>query len=136
MNMARAPKLFEALTDSGLRPESAHGVETQVQSSIAQGIERHRQDDHRQVMTKADGLALENNLRSEMIVMKSELRQEMAEMKTELRQEMADMKTELRQEISQLEVRLIRYVHDHGWKMLGFQVATTGLMLTAFKYLH
>jgi ElaB/YqjD/DUF883 family membrane-anchored ribosome-binding protein len=113
----KTPKLFEALTDSGLRPEAARGVEREVQSSIAQGIEHHRQDDHQQVMTKADGLALENNLRSEMIVMKSELRQE----------------------ISQLEIRLMRYIHDHGWKMLGVQAAFMGVMMTlmlaAFKWM-
>jgi hypothetical protein len=30
----------------------------------------------------------------------------------------------------------MRYIHDQGWKMMGFQVATTGLMLSAFKFLH
>jgi ElaB/YqjD/DUF883 family membrane-anchored ribosome-binding protein len=98
-------------------------------------------------MTRADGVALENRLRSEMLEiktalrlemgeMKSELRQEMGEMKSELRQEMGEMKSELRQEMIQLESRLMRYIHDQGWKMMGFQVATTGLMLSAFKFLH
>ena len=76
-------------------------------------------------MTRADGVALENRLRSEML-----------EIKTTLRLEMGEMKSELRQEMVQLESRLMRYIHDQGWKMMGFQVATTGLMLSAFKFLH
>ena len=73
----------------------------------------------------SDGVALENRLRSEML-----------EIKTTLRLEMGEMKSELRQEMVQLESRLMRYIHDQGWKMMGFQVATTGLMLSAFKFLH
>jgi hypothetical protein len=87
-------------------------------------------------MTRADGVALENRLRSEMLEIKTTLRLEMGEMKSELRQEMAGVKIELRQEMVQLESRLMRYIHDQGWKMMGFQVATTGLMLSAFKFLH
>ncbi len=109
-------------------------------------------------LTREDGEALENRLRSEMLEikttlrlqmgemkselrqemaeMKSELRQEMAEMKSELRQEMGEMKSELRQEMIQPESRWMRYIHDQGWKMMGLQVATPGLMLSAFKFLH
>ncbi len=87
-------------------------------------------------MTRADGVALENRLRSEMLEIKTALRLEMGEMKSELRQEMGEMKSELRQEMIQLESRLMRYIHDQGWKMMGFQVATTGLMLSAFTFLH
>ncbi len=89
-----------------------------------------------QPMTRADGMALENRLRSEMLEIKTALRLEMGEMKSELRSEMGEMKSELRQEMTQLESRLMRYIHDQGWKMMGFQVATTGLMLSAFKFLH
>ncbi len=98
-------------------------------------------------LTREDGEALENRLRSEMLEikttlrlqmgeMKSELRQEMAEMKSELRQEMGEMKSELRQEMIQPESRWMRYIHDQGWKMMGLQVATPGLMLSAFKFLR
>jgi ElaB/YqjD/DUF883 family membrane-anchored ribosome-binding protein len=134
--MAHIPPLFEALTETGIRPEAARRVEREMQASIAQGIAQHHADGHALLMTKADGTALENSLRAEMVEMKSGLRQEMTEMKSELRQEMTEMKSELRQEVAQMETRLMRYIHDHGWKMMGFQVATTGLMLTAFKYLH
>ena len=89
-----------------------------------------------QPMTRADGMALENRLRGEMLEIKTALRLEMGDMKSELRSEMGEMKSELRQEIAQLESRLTRYIHDQGWKMMGFQVATTGLMLSAFKFLH
>lgn len=134
--MAHIPPLFEALTETGIRPEAARRVEREMQASIAQGIAQHHADGHALLMTKADGTALENSLRAEMVEMKSGLRQEMTEMKSELRREMTEMKSELRQEVAQMETRLMRYIHDHGWKMMGFQVATTGLMLTAFKYLH
>ncbi len=145
--MAHVPHLFEALTDSGMRPEAARRVEREMQTSIALGIAQHHADGHALLMTKADGMALENTLRAEMVEMKSELHQEMSEMKSELPEEMSEMKSELRQELSevkselrhemaQMETRLMRYINDHGWKMMGFQVATTGLMLTAFKYLH
>ena len=134
--MAHIPPLFQALTETGMRPEAARRVEREMQASIAQGIAQHHADGHALLMTKADGTALENSLRAEMVEMKSGLRQEMTEMKSELRREMTEMKSELRQEVAQMETRLMRYIHDHGWKMMGFQVATTGLMLTAFKYLH
>ena len=167
--MAHAPQLFEALTETGMRPEAARRVEREMQTSIALGIAQHHADGHALLMTKADGMALENTLRAEMVEMKSELHQEMSEMKSELREDMTEMKSELRQEMSemkselreemsemkselrqelsevkselrhdmaQMETRLMRYINDHGWKMMGFQVATTGLMLTAFKYLH
>ncbi len=115
--MTHAPQLFEALTETGMRPEAARRVERELQSSIEVGIARHHTDGHALLMTKADGIALENTLRGEMVEMKSELRQEMA----------------------QLENRLMRHINDHGWKMMGFQVAVmgamTGVMLTAFRWM-
>ena len=138
--MTHAPQLFEALTETGMRPEAARRVERELQSSIEVGIARHHTDGHALLMTKADGIALENTLRAEMTEIKSELRQEMTEMKSELRSEMAEMKVDLRQEMAQIEARLMRHISDHGWKMMGFQVgvmgAMMGFMLTAFKYLH
>jgi hypothetical protein len=145
--MMDTPKLFEALIESGMQPEAAHRVERELVCAIGQGIDRHWQKDRNELMTKADGIALDNSLRTqmaemkaelrqEMVEMRAELRQEMVEMKAELRQEMGEMKSGLRQEMGQLESRLMRHISDHGWKMMGFQVATTGLLLTAFKYLH
>ncbi len=140
MTMSQATQLFEALTETGMRPEAARRVERELQSSIEVGIARHHTDGHALLMTKADGIALENTLRAEMTEIKSELRQEMTEMKSELRSEMAEMKVDLRHEMAQIEARLMRHISDHGWKMMGFQVgvmgAMMGFMLTAFKYLH
>ena len=128
-DMTPTPQLFKALTDTGMRPEAARRIERELKSSIAWGITRHQQDGHALLMTKADGMALENTLRAEMTEIKFELRQEMAEMKVDLRHEMA-----------QVEARLMRYINDHGWKMMGVQMAMLGVMmgvmLTAFKYLH
>jgi hypothetical protein len=112
--MMDTPKLFEALIESGMQPEAAHRVERELVCAIGQGIDRHWQKDRNELMTKADGIALDHSLRTQM----------------------AEMKAELRQEMGQLESRLMRHISDHGWKMMGFQVATTGLLLTAFKYLH
>lgn len=134
--MTQNTQLFEALAESGMRPEAARRVEREVQSVIHQGIVSHWQSDRNDLMTKADGLALEISLRTQMVEFKSGWHGEMIEFKSALRQEMGEIKSELRQEMGQLESRLMRYINDHGWKMMGLQVATMGLILTAFKYLH
>jgi hypothetical protein len=104
--MTNPSQLFKALAESGMHPESARLVEREVQTSIDQGIEHHRHYDHTQVMTRADGLALELRITTEM---------------------------------GHLEGRLMRYIHDFGWRMMGFQVALLlgllGLMLTAIKWM-
>ena len=216
----QVPQLFEALTESGMRPEVARRVEREVQSSIDQGIKGYRQDERMlwmtqtdgmvmennlrtELMSKADGIALENNLRTELmskadgvalentlraelmskadgIALENTLRAELmskadgvalentlraelmskadgvalentlrAELMSKadgialentLRHEMAVMKSDLCQEMAQLENRLMRYINDHSWKMMGFQVGVMGVMmgltLTAFKTLH
>ena len=182
----QVPQLFEALTESGMRPEVARRVEREVQSSIDQGIKGYRQDERMlwmtqtdgmvmennlrtELMSKADGIALENNLRTELmskadgVALENTLRAELmskadgvalentlrAELMSKadgialentLRHEMAVMKSDLCQEMAQLENRLMRYINDHSWKMMGFQVGVMGVMmgltLTAFKTLH
>jgi ElaB/YqjD/DUF883 family membrane-anchored ribosome-binding protein len=136
IDATHTPQLFEALAESGKRPEAARRVEREVQCAIDQGIVSHWQNDRNDLMTKADGLALDCTLHTQMVEFKAELRREMGELKSELRQEMGELKSELRQEMGQLESCLMRHISDHGWKMMGFQVATMGLLLTAFKYLH
>ena len=147
MIMTHTAQLFEVLTESGIKPESARRIEREVQASIEQGIDRYRIDDRTHGMTKADGVALEQklhhqitdlelNLRLEMTEMKSELRQEMTEMKSDLRSEMAEIKIELRHEMSQFEGRLMAYISDHGWKMMGFQVALIGIFFSIYRFLN
>ena len=136
MIMTHTAQLFEVLTESGIKPESARRIEREVQASIEQGIDRYRIDDRTHGMTKADGVALEQKLHHQITDLELNLRLEMTEMKSDLRSEMAEIKIELRHEMSQFEGRLMAYISDHGWKMMGFQVALIGIFFSIYKYLN
>ena len=136
MIMTHAAQLIEVLTESGIKPESARRIEREVQASIEQGIDRYRIDDRTHVMTKADGVALEQKLHHQITDLELNLRLEMTEMKSDLCSEMAEIKIELRHEMSQFEGRLMAYISDHGWKMMGFQVALIGIFFSIYRFLN
>ena len=136
MNMTHTAQLFEVLTESGIKPESARRIEREVQASIEQGIDRYRIDDRTHGMTKADGVALEQKLHHQITDLELNLRLEMTEMKSDLCSEMAEIKIELRHEMSQFEGRLMAYISDHGWKMMGFQVALIGIFFSIYRFLN
>ena len=136
MIMTHAAQLIEVLTESGIKPESARRIEREVQASIEQGIDRYRIDDRTHGMTKADGVALEQKLHHQITDLELNLRLEMTEMKSDLRSEMAEIKIELRHEMSQFEGRLMAYISDHGWKMMGFQVALIGIFFSIYRFLN
>jgi len=136
MIMTHTAQLFEVLTESGIKPESARRIEREVQASIEQGIDRYRIDDRTHVMTKADGVALEQKLHHQITDLELNLRLEMTELKSDLRSEMAEIKIELRHEMSQFEGRLMAYISDHGWKMMGFQVALIGIFFSIYRFLN
>ena len=136
MMMTHAAQLFEVLTESGMKPESARRIEREVQASIDQGIDRYRIDDRTHGMTKADGVALEQKLHHQITDLELNLRLEMTELKSDLRSEMAEIKIELRHEMSQFEGRLMAYISDHGWKMMGFQVALIGIFFSIYRFLN
>jgi len=136
MIMTHTAQLFEVLTESGIKPESARRIEREVQASIEQGIDRYRIDDRTHGMTKADGVALEQKLHHQITDLELNLRLEMTELKSDLRSEMAEIKIELRHEMSQFEGRLMAYISDHGWKMMGFQVALIGIFFSIYRFLN
>ena len=136
MIMTHTAQLFEVLTESGIKPESARRIEREVQASIEQGIDRYRIDDRTHGMTKADGVALEQKLIHQITDLELNLRLEMTEMKSDLCSEMAEIKIELRHEMSQFEGRLMAYISDHGWKMMGFQVALIGIFFSIYRFLN
>jgi hypothetical protein len=136
MIMTHTAQLFEVLTESGIKPESARRIEREVQASIEQGIDRYRIDDRTHGMTKADGVALEQKLHHQITDLELNLRLEMTEMKSDLCSEMAEIKIELRHEMSQFEGRLMAYISDHGWKMMGFQVALIGIFFSIYRFLN
>ena len=136
MIMTHTAQLFEVLTESGIKPESARRIEREVQASIEQGIDRYRIDDRTHGMTKADGVALEQKLHHQIKDLELNLRLEMTEMKSDLCSEMAEIKIELRHEMSQFEGRLMAYISDHGWKMMGFQVALIGIFFSIYRFLN
>ena len=136
MIMTHTAQLFEVLTESGIKPESARRIEREVQASIEQGIDRYRIDDRTHGMTKADGVALEQKLHHQITDLELNLRLEMTEMKSDPCSEMAEIKIELRHEMSQFEGRLMAYISDHGWKMMGFQVALIGIFFSIYRFLN
>lgn len=136
MSTMHTAQLFEVLTESGIKPESARRIEREVQASIEQGIDRYRIDDRTHGMTKADGVALEQKLHHQITDLELNLRLEMTELKSDLRSEMAEIKIELRHEMSQFEGRLMAYISDHGWKMMGFQVALIGIFFSIYRFLN
>ena len=136
MSTMHTAQLFEVLTESGIKPESARRIEREVQASIEQGIDRYRIDDRTHGMTKADGVALEQKLHHQITDLELNLRLEMTEMKSDLCSEMAEIKIELRHEMSQFEGRLMAYISDHGWKMMGFQVALIGIFFSIYRFLN
>ena len=136
MIMTHTAQLFEVLTESVIKPESARRIEREVQASIEQGIDRYRIDDRTHGMTKADGVALEQKLHHQITDLELNLRLEMTEMKSDLCSEMAEIKIELRHEMSQFEGRLMAYISDHGWKMMGFQVALIGIFFSIYRFLN
>ena len=95
--------LFEALTEIGIKPESARRVERSVESAIIQGQEELRseiREQQSQLMTKADGQALKGDLRAEMHAVADDLRNAM---------------------------------NEQTWRLVTFVIAANGLMLAAFK---
>jgi hypothetical protein len=38
--------------------------------------------------------------------------------------------------VGQLEVRLLRLIHDQGWRLMGFQVALSAMLFAGLRYVH
>ena len=109
MSMPIELSLYEALTEAGVKPDSARRVERQVEAAISKGQEAVRAEMHDQLMTKADGV--------------------------ELRNEITQDRNELKQEITGLRVEMHKAINEQTWKLLSFFIAANGIMLAVMKYL-
>lgn len=105
---------YEALTEAGVKPDTAQRVERQVELAIVSSHDAIRQELPERLMTKHDGDA-----------MASALRQEAAQTRSELRQEIAQLRTELHQGL-----------HGLTWRMVGLLIASHSALLAALKYLQ
>lgn len=112
-------QLFEALTEIGIKPDSAKRVERQVELAIAQGHKAIRDEIREQqagLMSKHDGLEL-----------KAELKQDIAEVRREI--------SDVRQEISEAKADFSKAMNDQTWKLIVAVMAINGLTLAGFKLL-
>ena len=80
MHMPIELSLYEALTEAGVKPDSARRVERQVEAAITRGQEAVRAEMHDQLMTKADGV----ELRAEMHKMEANLHKTISEQNLKL----------------------------------------------------
>jgi len=77
MNMPIELSLYEALTEAGVKPDSARRVERQVEAAITRGQESVRAEMHSQLMTKADGLLLKNELKKDIAEVRADFNKAM-----------------------------------------------------------
>lgn len=73
MTMVIEIHMYEALTEAGVKPDTARKVERQVEAAIAAGQEAVRAEVHEKLMTKADGVQLKSELKADMAEMESRL---------------------------------------------------------------
>jgi hypothetical protein len=73
MHMPIELSLYEALTEAGVKPDSARRVERQVEAAITQGQEAVRAEMHDQLMTKADGVELRNEFKQDIAALRTDM---------------------------------------------------------------
>ena len=73
MHMPIELSLYEALTEAGVKPDSARRVERQVEAAITQGQEAVRAEMHDQLMTKADGVELRNEFKQDIAALRTDI---------------------------------------------------------------
>jgi DnaJ-domain-containing protein 1 len=71
--------LYEALTEAGVKPDAARRVERQLETAIAKGQEAVRAEMHEQVMTKADGVVLKNEIKADIAALEARLHKSLTE---------------------------------------------------------
>lgn len=110
-------ELYQALTEAGIHPDSAHRIEKNVELAITQGQESLRTELFTHLMTKPDGLALRNEFKSEMHGLKVEMSEHRAEFKndihhlkdelrSEFKSDLSHLRNEVKSDIQELEIRL------------------------------
>lgn len=73
MHMPIELSLYEALTEAGVKPDSARRVERQVEAAITKGQEAVRAEMHDQLMTKADGVELRNEFKQDIAALRTDM---------------------------------------------------------------
>ena len=101
--------LYEALTEAGVKPDTARRVERQVELAIVSGHEAVRSDMLDRLMTKEDGLKL-----------RAELKQDIAELRAEFRCDITDVHKAL---------------GSQTLRILGLVFVMNSAMLAASRYL-
>lgn len=71
--------MYEALTDAGVKPDAARIVERQLEAALQAGHETVRAEMRDQLMTKVDGLAMKDELKSDIGSLRSDLLRAMNE---------------------------------------------------------
>jgi hypothetical protein len=153
MDMTHSPQLFDALTQAGMQPHAARRVECELQTAIDQRLERAGQEALAQLLTKADGALIVARLqmiqdqmltKADGALIEARLQKIQDQMLTkadgaliEARfQKLEDQFDELKTAVGQLEVRLLRLIHDQGWRLMGFQVALSAMLFAGLRYVH
>jgi len=101
--------MYEALTEAGVKPDTARKVEREVEAAIQAGQDGVRAEMREQLMTKADGQELKSGLKADM--------------------------AEVRQEIAELRSDVLKAISEQTWRLVGFVVVANGAMLALLKYL-
>lgn len=95
--------IYEALTEAGVKPETARRVERNLEAAFVRSQEFTRKEMTETLMTKGDG----------------------ANLKADLQKSISDMQ----KSISDVQ----KSITDNNWKIVTFVVAANGLMLAFFK---
>jgi ribosome maturation protein Sdo1 len=101
--------MYEALTEAGVKPDTARKVERQVEAALSAGQEAVRAEMREKLMTKADGIQLKADLATEISAVKTDM--------------------------AEMESRLLRAMNDQTWKLVSFVVVANGALLAIFKFI-
>ncbi len=90
-NMQIDLNLFEALTEAGVKPETARRVEKRTESAFQNGLDAVRAELSTEVFTKADGARLEGQMKSDTARMEGQMKA----LEGQLKAGLADVKADL-----------------------------------------
>jgi hypothetical protein len=103
--------IFEALTEAGVKPEAARRVERQLETAIHHQADAARKELQDQMMTKADGRELRNELKADILELKNECKADLLALRNEVKDGQA----------------------AQTWKFIGFVIAINSLLFAALK---
>jgi hypothetical protein len=115
--------VFEALTEAGVKPEAARRVERQLETAIHHQADAARKELHEQMMTKADGRELRNELKADILELRNEFKADVLELKNECRSDFLALRNEVKDGQA-----------TQTWKFIGFVIAINSLLFAALKF--